>query len=404
MDALLRRRSMIAAGGGSPTPPGPTTTMPYIRGGSDGSYIDTGITADNTVKIIVWARNVNPSADGWSHIFGSRSDSSSNQLVVALPYTANMGKIFVGYANTSAYSSDAFEYLSGYHKYELYGGSLSVDDVIVATASANSFSNSQNIYLFGVNSGGTLAQCRLPVDICACKIYKNNVLVRDYTAVNSPSVGLFDSISNTLFTNAGNGSFTYGTFNSSAYVPLEYVESAGASYFDAGLKGSQDLNYVCKYRMNATTDWPALFGCQTSSSSKRYGITFGDSTVVGRYIYFLYNSAAKSYNNSSTMNGSDYVAVKSGVNHYLYLNNTQKTSKTHSSATFTTDYNIYVGAFMSGGNVGSPFEGRLYYLRLGSERNFVPAKVSGVAGMYDTYNDVFYPSGTNTNFVAGPEL
>ena len=51
----------------------------------------------------------------------------------------------------------------------------------------------------------------------------------------------------------------------------------------------------------------------------------------------------------------------------------------------------------------SSFVGNIYYVNLG-EYNYVPAKVNGVAGMYDTYNDVFYPSTTSTPFTAGPEI
>lgn len=30
---------------------------PYIRGGADGSYIDTGIIPNENTRVIVWARN-----------------------------------------------------------------------------------------------------------------------------------------------------------------------------------------------------------------------------------------------------------------------------------------------------------------------------------------------------------
>jgi hypothetical protein len=51
-----------------------------------------------------------------------------------------------------------------------------------------------------------------------------------------------------------------------------------------------------------------------------------------------------------------------------------------------------------------PFYGYIYYIGFGTDKNFVPAKVNNVAGMYDTYNDVFYPSASGAAFIAGSEL
>lgn len=389
---------LVFQSGGSPVPPTPTM-IPYIRGGANGSYIDTGITADNTVKVIVWARNWNP---GGGFLFGSRVAAAQDTFGIGAHSAANTGRIRLDYAQSNnTYADDQFTNLSHYHKYEWHQGILKVDDEIVASITGSSFSNQYNIHLLGVNSAGTHANPTSDIDICACKIYKNGTLVRDYTAVNSPSVGLFDTVSNTLFTNAGGGSFTYGTFNPDAYTPLEYISGNEDAYFDSGIKGSNSLDYICKFKPNITALWPWFFGTQTSSSSKRYGITFGNDSVPGSRLYFMYGSGSKTYNNSTTMNGITLIAQKSGVTHYLIQNNTIKTTLNFTAATFTTDNNVGVFANATG---ASPFGGCMYYLQFGADRNFVPAKVNNIAGMYDTYNDAFYSSASGTNFVAGPEL
>ena len=230
MDALLRRRAMIAAGGGSPTPPTPTT-IPYIRGGGNGSYIDTGITSDSDTKIIVWARNFNVGTDvNW--LFGTRTSTPSYFELVA-GRLGNTGKIGGFFGGSATWHTDAWPYFSHYHKYELSADGLFVDDTQLISAYSGTFSGSVNIHLFGYNANGVNSGSLLPADICACKIYKGGVLVRDYTPVNSPSVGLYDAVSDTVFTNAGTGSFTYGTFNANAYTPLEYIATSGSS--DSGV-------------------------------------------------------------------------------------------------------------------------------------------------------------------------
>lgn len=109
------------------------------------------------------------------------------------------------------------------------------------------------------------------------------------------------------------------------------------------------------------------------------------------------------------MNNSIYVANKTNANSMtLYQSSssglTLKSTLTPTAATFTCDYNIYVGGVNSAGNAGSFCSAKYYFLGFGSNRNFVPAKVNNVAGMYDTYNDVFYQSASGTAFVAGSEI
>ena len=108
--AYLGSNLVFQQGGAQPT------MIPYIRGGAGGSYIDTGITPDNTTKVIVWARNLNP-ACGW--FFGGRIASQNSQLGLFLP-TTKPGAIRCLYYNNAVYdANDQFANLSGYHKYEL---------------------------------------------------------------------------------------------------------------------------------------------------------------------------------------------------------------------------------------------------------------------------------------------
>ena len=47
--------------------------------------------------------------------------------------------------------------------------------------------------------------------IASCRIYDNNILVRDYITVRRGTVGyLYDRVSGQLFGNAGTGAFGYG--------------------------------------------------------------------------------------------------------------------------------------------------------------------------------------------------
>lgn len=398
---------MMMGLGGSPTPPAPTT-IAYIRNVGRDAYIDTGIKPDNTTRVIVWARNFNPNSN---FIFGSRTAFRSNSFAMNANTGEGSCRITQHYANQilTPSSGDHVRYLSNYHKYELDNNKMSIDDTIIQTMTSSTFSNNYNIHIFGLNNGGSHVSPFYPIDICAVKIYKNGILVRDYTPVQSPSVGFYDAVSGNVFTNANSsGSFSYGTFEEDAYTPLEYIECTGAQYFDTGIHGTQDLPFVTKFIPNVPSGYSQLFGVRTSSSSKRFELSFGDTTVAGRYLTSAYNTGAKNYNNTSSLNGSTYVCVKSSNVVTLYLDSTSMTEKatlTHTAETFTTDYNIYAFALNNNNSSAlNEFTGKAHILSFGSERNFVPAMVDNVAGMWDTYGDVFYPSLTGIPFIAGNEL
>lgn len=407
MDALLRRRAMIAAGGGEPpTPPGPVTTIPYIRGGYSGEYIDTGITPDETTRIILWARNISPTGS-FVWILGSRVSGTSAGLTFALPDTTYTGSVQIQFGNNTVRCDNAFRYLSNYHKYEISAGQLLVDDTVIATGTSSSFSNSRNIYLFGMNANGALAGGGRLLDISACKIYKGGALVRDYTAVNSPSIGLYDAVSDTVFTNAGNGSFTYGTFNPNAYTPLEYVECTGESYIDTGIYGTYSMPIVTKFQpRSSATGFHAVFGARTSSSSGMCYVQVGNNTRADSEFSFNFNNAMRAmWTAGSSQTGHDFVVVKKNNTATLYESNTSRGTQTVTTdSTFATTYPMYIGAFNNAGGYANRFKGYLHFVGFGSSANFVPAKVNGVAGLYDTLADVFYGSETSTPFVAGPEL
>ena len=238
------------------------------------------------------------------------------------------------------------------------------------------------------------------------------MLVRDYTPVNSPSVGLYDAVSDTVFTNAGSGSFTYGTFNSNAYTPLEYIATSGDSHFITPAIGSYSLPIIIKFKPTSTSaDWFCPVGGR--DETERCEIFTGNTTYSNARLYAMLGNDASQQIYSSTTDGAvrnkDLVVVKSNNTFTAYYNN----ATFGSAVTFSVNSSYSTGSPLGIGSnylnySGNPqwdsdFVGNIYYVGLGAY-NLVPAKVSGVAGMYDTYNDTFYPSFSSTPFTAGPEL
>lgn len=379
----------------------PPSVIPYIRANS--AYIDTGITPDQTTRVIVWARNFNPGTFVW--LFGSRVAYQNAAFNISLPDGASTGSIRIGFNNTNTDAADKFSLLSNYHKYELDGNVLKVDNTVVATATSETFSNQYNIHLFGMNNAGNHVAAGLPIDICACKIYKGGNLVRNFIPVNTPSVGFYDSVSETVFTNAGNDSFTYGTFDMVGYTPLQYVECQ-STHIDTGILGTYSLPIVVKFQPNSSnTGFKFLLGSRTSSSSGRCDFMIGNSTTTNASFYFDYHTASNIIYNSTSQTGNVLVWIKKNNTSTIYKSGTRLGTITGATTqSFATAYNIYIGALNNAGTAASAFCGRIYHVGMGSSANFVPAKQGNEVGMYDTYHDVFYKSISSTPFVAGPEL
>ena len=396
-----------------PTP----KTVPYIRGGGDGSYIDTGIEPDSTTVMTIWARNFSPDGYDYSWLAGSRRTYNDSGFYIYTDYRNATGKIGMGYGNSGPLAFvDGWKYFADYHKYELRNGGLLVDDEAITGTTNTSFVAPFSIHIIGINNSGSHIDSTVRLDICACQIYKGGQLVRDFTPrQQNGTVGLYDSVSNTLFTNAGTGSFEYGTFNTGAYTRLEYISTHADAYFDSGVYGKYTDSIMCKFMPTGRTPrYYALLGCRPASNvfDISWGFT-GTSNESKRIYWRIGPSSGGTYNvtpyNSTSLTGKEVTFFKARNSGNLYIttgNSIQIGAGTITgvSNTFVSNKTLCVATLNleNGFDTTEVAHGRFYYVRFGSERSFVPALVNNVAGMYDTYNDVFYPSISGNPFIAGP--
>lgn len=404
MDLLLKRREMMQNNVSS----GPTL-IPYVRGGN-GSYIDTGIIPDNNTKIIVWARNWNVLSQINTILFGADAGgTTSNAFLIYTQLGTSTGGIGVCWGtNTVVSVKDQWNNLSDYHKYEYGKDGLYIDDVKVASVSTKTFSAGYNLFLFCTNRNGTALGIDGLKDICACKIYKNNVLVRDYVAVNSPDVGLYDFVSDTLFTNNGTGSFTYGTFDPNAYSRLINIY-CNNTYFDTLIEGTYGLNMVAKFQPTGTGKyWYSALGSYDSVNNKRWYLLTGNTTYSNARLYFALGSAnttMASSNSAGYVRKVITITKKENVVTAYYNNAAFGGSHTISDvdSSFSTGGTIGIGASINQNKavVNTAFVGYIYAVSFSNNKNFVAAEVNGIGGMYETYSDTFYPSESGVRFRKG---
>ena len=175
-------------------------------------YIDTGIQTTNNTKISIEAINTFGKTDAsqpyGGSLFGARkSNSNSNYCYVTgslndfvgtgsgfnqITKNTNISLLKIDYDNSSV------KITCGNYNY-------------TANFSIN-ITNSYNIYLFASNQENVAINIGT-YKLYSCKIYENNILVRDFVTCYRKAdneIGLYDFITNTFFTNQGTGTFTVG--------------------------------------------------------------------------------------------------------------------------------------------------------------------------------------------------
>lgn len=214
MDAMMRRRMMMAEAGWSPTPPAPLpydARVEYLACTGAGEKIDTGFYPTEktrvTGKVLFTAKNATFFCSRWTS--GSNTNTfafyaaTSNLAALAdhdgvqhriLNILTNNSNRFNKVLDVDFDVSSVRIYLNGT---SLYSGTLSRGTAYTSTTPI--------IYFNLVDANIT------PMRIYESKIYEDGVLVHSYIPVRVGQVGyLYDEVANELKGNTGSGNFVFG--------------------------------------------------------------------------------------------------------------------------------------------------------------------------------------------------
>ena len=276
----------------------------------------------------------------------------------------------------------------------------------------STFTVNYPLTIFALNNAGSITSGVNPLANCYYfKIYDNDVLVRDFIPVRDENnVGyLLDLLTNTLYGNAGSGSFAIGEDDlfvrnigkikffkqTTRKVPrgfqeVEYLESnsTGTQYIDTG------------YTINTATD-EVIFNFQLISTDKymwlmgehdngaRFGVGSGDGSNLRNIAYGV---STYKVNDTEVYNSIHYLVANSNG---VYLNGTQ----VHAFENFSSSSTIYLfNLNISGG--GNPANGKIFkftHKRNGVLiRDFIPGlDRNGRPCLFDKVSQtVFYNQGT----------
>lgn len=414
-------------------------------------YIDTGFkpTGNTKVKIKVQLPTQTNVQQG---IFGARPGNTErftafigtrgDALQVDYNTASTLGGSTVPISNFNATNVNEIE----------VSNKLIVNDVLVREVDKISFQSSVNLYLFTNNNNGT-PQLRMKGMIWYCKIWDNDVLVRNFIpCINQSNVaGMYDTVNGVFYTNAGTGSFNVGSVvskksvgdlvtdtsdinygkykipiltNSTAtniylnkplrktsklptgYTQLEHIRSTGTQYINTGVNLSNNSNIEINAKLISTQRNISYYLFGSRIENKRYMIAVGGSTDK-----YLVDFISGSYRIDSLLSAFDgKFHTHKVTNLSYYIDEILQGSK--SSLTITNTSSAYIFDVSGDGNTPVAHGAQSWEIKYckiwnGNNliRDFIPCKnPSNVVGMYDTVNDVFYSNAGSGSFIAGAEV
>lgn len=172
-------------------------------------YIDTGVLANENNSYKVKAQLTSAGASSQT-VWGGRQNptSGSNQL----SYLKNEG-VYQFVCGHSAVTTNQLKWDTNIHTFYANKNVLYVDEKVVATALSGTITSKNNVYLFATNTAGQIGYNGGSLNIFYCKIWNNDILVRDYIPCYRKAdnvAGLYDLVNGVFYTNTGTGEFNIG--------------------------------------------------------------------------------------------------------------------------------------------------------------------------------------------------
>lgn len=185
----------------------------------------------------------------------------------------------------------------------------------------------------------------------------------------------------------------------SGYTFLEYIESSGTQYIDTGFVPNQDTRVILDFSATKISSKNDMLGSRNTTTSNAYTFSIGSNG----FWRFGYNTSSPE--TSVTADKNRHIAdIDKNV---LKLDDNVIHTLTKSS--FNGYASIYIGAIHASGTASYKGYAKFYSCQIYDNgiliRDYVPAKnSSGVAGLYDMANGVFYKSAGSAEFIAGAEI
>ena len=326
-------------------------------------------------------------------------------------YFRGTGNWAVGYNGTAA---NINSYMSvGDNVFVMDKNNVYVNGVLAKTYTASSSVSAYNALLFNrktslVDNGA--------VTMYYCKIWNNSALVRDFIPCKDENnVGfMFDTVSGTVYENAGTGAFVVGNnkYNMKLRLIKDNILPTGytqVEYIEAENNGNSPVEYaVGNYRLTDTTDWEITFSAENSNNSwvmgqpTWVGVHYRKDTTTGNLprVGIVNSSAASHQCYVDYTNNEKITLALKGTD--VYANGVKVGSITRASAPAAqTKYGIFAYKDINQDLPNLRIQSaRIYRLKIWDNgvlvQDLIPAMKDGVAGFYERVNKTFIEEESNS--------
>jgi len=363
------------------------TEVEYLASNGN-QYIDTGYNPGANAGTFTFDIGVkNTYAQSGRGAIGSRSIDAGRNWVIAS--TVNEGTTFqqFGYGNTytnvNCASSDKYQRLRSYLTDTDYVVDARMDGSVYSSSfTKQTFTNTANVYLFGINNKGSLfSSFPFIGNMYYAKMYQDGVLVRDYIPCLDP-LGvpcMYDKVGRKPYYNVGTGDFTYGR----KIIPVKYVRTTGVQYINTGYRPHSETVVETKFKMNESTtnNFKWIFLARNNTVA---GDGYGFGCNGSGYITSDYNNRVSG--DQRFVSGTTYTIVKD--KNICKVNNIVLTNEV---STFTVNYPLCMFTLNDHGNIATTTtlpSLDCYYFKISDQnglmRDYIPVRDENNVGyMFD---------------------
>lgn len=391
------------------------TILEYIE--STGSqYIDTGFKHNNNTRVVMKVLPTAETLTANAFLFDGAGGNTSRKGVF---YQKSKSKWAIDYGSDSKrqYLSNAS--VNSTLSIDYNKNVCTVNDETI-TFSSTTFQSTVNLALLATNYQGTV-QAFISARLYSCKIYDNDILVRDYIPCEkNGEYGLYDNVNNKFYVSATDTGFS-GKWKEPKYLDVsmqefrhrlfgfikgdyldnyqvcEYIESNGTQYINTDYKPNPDTKICIDADfLNTNTTYNCVFGVNNASDAQFAMYRESNTVMVGQFNYLssgtwkvtvdtVYGRRYSELWNSGFLFGENGFSLDKNYTYYynpLYicaLNDLVGGKATLFARMKIYSYQIYEGGVLV--------------------QDCVPVvNKEGVYGMYDKVNGVFYASATTSQF------
>ena len=365
------------------------TELKYLR--STGTqYINTDFKPNNDTRIIVRAKPISMST---AFFFGARETIYKNAfcgVLESVTKTTSYFRIDYFSNNNESRLKQVTEINNDIHYFEIDKGKIYFDNIQYQNQyESQKFKCNYNLVLFGVNTSNKITKSA--VYVYDCKIYDNDVLIRDMIPVLDKNgiACMYDKVNKKFYYNQGTGEFLYQEKEN--YTELEYLETTGAQWIDAGLDGvSKTVQIQSKFSISKPKSFQCLFCCREGVNSTARALFFIETN-------WLRNDQAGEKRRIDAGGIINQVkTLDSSQTEFKLDDNVLITYKNNTGYSINSKFTI-LDSYDDNKNMSDQygFVGKLYYFKIYDNnelvRNMIPVlDKNGIACMYDKVNSKFY--------------